>query len=299
MRQCLAAACLALAASLLPAPAAAQQPEPGDGFFNIAGDPDIARETVYGEARGWLVVAGFTGGGKGGAGGFGFCAAETDTPEGTWRFGHDAGGQWQMALRDGFTGRTPDGTFAVDGRTAGITGWGDGTWVVLWNNLPEYEAIARGSRLDLALGPVRASLGLYGTAAAALKVQECVQNRGVAPAVSREAVLMPDPAGRGETFIAECRTPYASYRCLVVTLSPTGRFGEAMLVEDPLGTEPAFIMQTDRADLSQVWVSFDGAEWRHLGDWSTADGRCRTPLPDQPRAITAALGHDAWELCVQ
>lgn len=168
--------CLALVAlACATLPAAAQQPVMGDGFYNIVGDPDVAQQQVYGTARGWEVVSGQTASGD-----FAFCAAVQTGPALTWTFGQDAGGQWQLALLSEFSGPTDTVLFSIDGQSSGITGWGDGLWTVFWLNLPEYEAIAQGNTLDIRQGGAGYRIPLSGTGAAALKVQECVQNRGLA-----------------------------------------------------------------------------------------------------------------------
>ncbi|MGQ7793849.1 hypothetical protein ACUN0C_15690 [Faunimonas sp. B44] len=322
----------------------------GDEFYNIAGDPDVATAGEYGQTRGWSVLSGFTNNGA-----FAFCAAQMSGPEGTWRFGYDSGRQWQVAILHEFSGETPYGSFAVDGRDSGISGWGDGLWVVLWVNLGEYEAITQGNRLDLRLGPIQRRMALRGTAAAALKVRECVENRGVAPGagprvsqipshspgqgavrplgpaptrpigaaparplaaapapgrpfgsapsprMAGAGPSMPNPGNPGEVFVGNCRTFFAGYRCTATTLTPTGSYGEAMLVADPLGSEPNFIVQTDRRDVSQVWVAYplEPATFKYLGLWNTSDGRCRRPMPDQDAEAEANLGHDTWELCIE
>ena len=92
---------------------------------------------------------------------------------------------------------------------------------------------------------------------------------------------MPNLAVRGETLIGNCQTAFASYRCTATTLTPTAGYGDAMLVEDVFGSEPGFVVQTDRADRSQVWVSFDRVSYSYLGFWST-DGTCREPVPSMP-----------------
>ncbi|MCB1397134.1 MAG: hypothetical protein KDJ98_14475 [Rhodobacteraceae bacterium] len=288
----------ALLFCVVAAPVLAQQSVPGDGIYSIAGDPELAAEHPYGTARGWTVLAGQTNAG------FAYCAAETTAGGVSWRFGYDIGGQWQVALQSSWRGETEYGTFDVDGHTSGITGWGDGRWLILWPFLGEYDAIAQGNRLSLQLGTIRYQLALSGTAAAALKVRECMENHGVspqaaaAPANARRAVAMPNLAVRGETLIGNCQTAFASYRCTATTLTPTAGYGDAMLVEDAFGTEPGFVVQTDRADRSQVWVSFDRASYTYLGFWST-DGTCREPVPSQDAQVIANLGHDTWRLCIR
>lgn len=301
----------ALAAVLLaalPLPGVAQEPVPRDGFFNIAGDPEAVIQDIYGETRGWVVLAGFTESHD-----FAYCSADMTLPELTWRFGHDAGGQWQIAIKHDFQGETPYGTFTVDGRSSGMTGWGSGGWVVMWPNLGEYEAIAQGNLMEIQLGPVWYQMKLAGTGAAALKVQECVQNRGqvggggggggggpVTPTpAAGAAVAMPNVAFRGEQSVGNCQTPYAQYRCLATMLQPTDGFDTAMEITDGEGKEISFVMQTDRADLSQVWVAYDGATYVYMGFWGTGDGTCHSPLPDQTAEVVANLGHDTWELCLR
>lgn len=288
-------ALLALLAFAPPAPA--QVAQTGDEFFNIANDPEVTREDTYGETRGWTVHAGFAGSR------FAYCAAEQGGPDGTWRFGYDASPQWQMAFTQRFGGDTAYGNFEVDGRGDGISGWGDGTWVILWLNLGEYSLIGEGSRLVLSLGQIQRSFALHGTAAAALKVKECVENRGIAPRQTATPApagpQMPNPNVAGEDLVGNCRTPYNNYRCMVKALTPTGRFGDAKLVHDPLNEAPPFIVQTDRADLSQVWAQMiPNQPFVYVGEWGT-DGTCLRPLPNQPRAVVAALGQDAWELCIE
>lgn len=292
--------------AVLAAPVSAQVAEPGDGLFNIANDPEIAHEELYGETKGWKVYAGFT------TENFAYCAAEMAKPEMTWRFGYDASPQWQLAVKHPFQGETPYGSFDVDGQSSGLSGWGDGSWVIMWPNRGEYDAIANGSLMEVHMGEVWYQMKLEGTGAAALKVQECVTNGGraggaapvsapaplalSAPAPAAVAV-MPNPAFRGESFVGNCETPYASYRCMATTLQPTGHYGKAEEITDPSGSEMGFIVQTDRADLSQVWVSYDKVNYTYLGLWGS-DGRCMAPLPDQEQQVVANLGHDAWKLCI-
>lgn len=171
-----------MAFSGLALPVAAQEAIPGDGFFNIAGEPEVATQNVYAEVKGWEVRSGMTA-----TGDFAYCAAMTSSPAGTWAFGYDAGGQWQLAVLHEVSGEVDGVGFSVDGQSSGLTGWADGLWVVFWLNLGEYEAIAKGNVLKLDLPGVSYKWPLSGTGAAAGKVKECVQNRGVpraAPAAS-------------------------------------------------------------------------------------------------------------------
>ncbi len=279
-------------------PVLAQAPERGDGSVNIVDDPEVTQGDFYAETRGWNVISGST------DEGFAFCAAEMATPELTWRFGYDVGPQWQIAIKHRFSGETPYGTFEVDGHKSGISGWGSGEWVILFPHKGEYEMIANGSRMEIHLGDIWYEMRLKGTAAAALKVQECVANRGnperavAATNPAAGAPSMPNPNRRGEEFVGNCRTDYASYRCMAATLTPTIGNGRAELVYDPSGSEFSYIVQTDRSDLSEVWVEFGGQPYRYMGRWSS-DGRCRSPLPDQDPQVIAALGQDAWKLCIE
>lgn len=290
----------------LASPALAQAPEKGDGVYNIVDDPEMTQGDVYAEVRGWTVVSGST------DEGFAFCAAEMVQSGLTWRFGYDASPTWQIAVKHKFSGETPYGSFDVDGHQSGISGWGTGEWVLFWPNRGEYDAMTGGSRMEIHTGDVWYEFQLNGTAAAALKVQECVENRGnpdlaskspsapakPAAAKTSKGPSMPDPNRRGEDFVGNCRTDYASYRCMAATLTATSGNAKAELIYDPLGSEPNYIFQTNKNDLSHVWVSFGKEPYKYMGKWNT-DGRCRSPLPDQDAEVVANLGHDAWKLCIE
>lgn len=295
----------------LAAPALAQAPVIGDGIFNIVDDPEVTQGDFYAEVRGWNVFSGST------DEGFAFCAAEIELPGLIWRFGYDSSPQWQVAVKHRYSGDTPYGTFDVDGRKSGMSGWGSGEWVILWPHKGEYDAIASGNRMEIHLGEVWYEMQLHGTSAAALKVQECVANRGnpdrvaasarpTAPArpstpsaiSTAGAPRMPDPDRRGEEFVGNCETDYASYRCMAATLTPTVGNAQAELIYDPFGREANYIIQTDKNDLSQVWVSFGSDPYKYMGRWNT-DGRCRSPLPDQDAQVVANSGHDGWKLCIE
>ncbi|TYP80504.1 hypothetical protein BD830_10755 [Maritimibacter alkaliphilus HTCC2654] len=295
-------------AACVPVSAFAQAPEIGDGIINIVDDPEVTQGDFYADVRGWNVFSGST------DEGFAFCAAEMETPGLTWRFGYDKSPQWQIAIKHRFSGETPYGLFDVDGRQLGISGWGSGDWVILWPHKGEYDAIASGNRMEIRVGEVWYEMQLQGTAAAALKVQECVTNRGNPDLASAGTTLaqpvgssstsmagapqMPDPNRRGEQFVGNCQTDYASYRCMAATLTPTIGNGRAELVYDPSGSEFSYIIQTDKNDLSQVWVEFGGQPYRYMGSWNS-DGRCYRPMADQDAQVVVNLGHDAWSLCIQ
>ncbi|WP_157894512.1 hypothetical protein [Aquibium oceanicum] len=288
----------------LAAPALAQAPAMGDDSFNIVDDPEVTQGDFYAEVRGWNVFSGST------DQGFAFCAAEMELPGLTWRFGYDASPQWQIAVKHRFSGETPYGTFDVDGHKSGISGWGSGEWVILWPHKGEYNAIASGNRMEIHLGEIWYEMQLKGTSAAPLKVQECVANRGnperamasaQPPAPVRSAggaPRMPDPNRRGEEFVGNCQTDYASYRCMAATLTPTVGNAKAELIYDAFGSEPNYIIQTDKNDISEVWVSFGSDPYKYMGRWNT-DGRCRGPLQNQDPQVVANLGHDSWKLCVE
>lgn len=196
---------VALALAGLAAPVVAQEVVWGDGFFSIAGDTEVATQNVYGEVKGWEIRSGVTE-----SGAFAYCAAQMSTQAGTWSFGYDAGGQWQLAVLHEVSGQVDSVGFSVDGHSSGFTGWGDGLWTVFWLNRGEYDAIAQGNVLQLDLPGKNYRWKLSGTGAAALKVKECVENRGVpraAPAAS------PAPsASKGYAWIDYHPDPMAPVR---------------------------------------------------------------------------------------
>lgn len=143
--------------SASPAPAAT-----GGAVRNIAG----ARETPYGETRGWAVYAG-TLGGK-----FAYCVGVRDYSGTLLRVGFD-GRQWQFAVPYEVS---PDytGQFEVDGKVWDMRGTSDGRWAYAWIGQKELDAFRNGNLMILDIARASIDFELIGTAAVTLKVQECV-----------------------------------------------------------------------------------------------------------------------------
>lgn len=149
------------------------------GGYNIAGDASIA-ESPYGEARGWPVFSARV------SGNFAFCFAEAEPAPGNFvRLGWD-GMQWQLAVP--LTMR-PDweGTLQIDGKGSG-QGYGRGAdyvsgtsvpgWTFAWLGEAELDGLRNGSTAILGVGKFDLDFPLAGSAAAILKVQECVNRAG-------------------------------------------------------------------------------------------------------------------------
>lgn len=162
---------LMLAASALTASAVAD-----DGVVNIA-NVKGARETQYSPpVRGWKIVVGTV---KGKAA---YCTAISKQGGADLRFGYD-GGQWQMAVKYGARRGEFAGTMEIDGKQSGTYGVSDGQWTFLWLNLGERDALMNGKQAIFEVGKASLDYSLNGAAAAALKVEECVQRRVTVSAV--------------------------------------------------------------------------------------------------------------------
>ena len=249
---------LILAAVLLPAvapPALAQQ--------NAYGGHDIvaypAAETAYGEARGWRVGAARSGAG------FAYCFAEAPRRGGpAVRLGWD-GMQWQLAAQVPAPADW-QGSLQVDGAGAGrgyrsggdlVSGTAAGGWTIAWIGLPELDALRQGSQAVLGVGRGDVDFALSGSAAAILKVEECVQRGGQAP----QAAARPAPA-TGASGASRCPDP------------------RSMVSRDSGGQASAyFVNATDRA-LMIYWVDRSG-NLVEMGPLPVNDGT----------TLTTTIGH--------
>lgn len=162
------------AAAAAPAARAAAKPTPKPkpasatenyGVANVAGTPGVV-EDLYGTTKGYTVYSGKTGGRTR------YCVADRDFGGTTLRVGYD-GGQWQLAVP---VPSKPDfsGGFEVDGKRRGMSGTAAGNWTFGWIGLPELDAIRNGEVMVLDIGRASLDFPLDGTAAAILKVEECV-----------------------------------------------------------------------------------------------------------------------------
>jgi hypothetical protein len=131
-------------------------------------------ETDYASVRGWRVVSARM------QGRFAYCAAEKNDRGGLVRLGYD-NQQWQLAVP--FDNPPSDVYVAadVDGRKLYTSGVTDDSWVFIWLGLQEVSQISKGNMLVVDISRVSFDYSLSGSAAAILKVEECVANRGDKP----------------------------------------------------------------------------------------------------------------------
>ncbi|WP_373353351.1 hypothetical protein [Pseudoroseicyclus sp. CXY001] len=289
------------------------------GGYDVGGLME-ADERVYGETRGWTVLAA-TAGGR-----FAYCVAERDRGDGyANRLGWD-GMQWQLAMPyDVAPGW--EGTLEVDGMGAGqgygrggnwISGTASGGWAIAWLGRAELEALGQGSTAMLSIGRADMPMSLAGTTAAILKVQECVERGGAAPAVAPAApaapaapnvtvttttptqTTTPTPAGFfPPTGVRPCET--VSYRqgtCNVTSMAAEPDYPRIYQLDFPGENYLVKLLPSGEA---HVWASFaTNPGWRAVGIWeSQADAACIEPGPSQTAEAQAALGQDWWFLCVR
>lgn len=162
------------------------------GGYDIAGNEAFERQ--YGEARGWRVLAAFSGRT------FMYCAAIKDVGHGDVRLGVDraepgAGAQWQLAVPV----KAPQdwrGALEADGRGFGNGGGNQASgtardgWAIAWLTMADVDGLRQGKEASLSVGKETLRFSLDGAAAALTKVEECAGRQGATAAAQRSA-----PAG--------------------------------------------------------------------------------------------------------
>jgi hypothetical protein len=129
------------------------------------------QESVYfASVKGWKVVVGAINSQPA------YCAAISNQSGSELRLGYD-GGQWQMAVPYAAGRGEYVGQMAIDGKQTGTYGESDGNWTFLWLNLGERDALMNGQQVIIEVGKASLDYDLTGAAAAALKVEECVERR--------------------------------------------------------------------------------------------------------------------------
>ncbi len=150
------------------------------GGYDIVGAEKFERR--YGEARGWQVLAAFSGRT------FMYCAAIRNVGHGDVRLGRDLAqpgdsGQWQLAVPVK-AAKDWAGTFEVDGKGFGndggaqASGTAAGGWTIAWLTLGDVDGMRQGKTASLSVGKQDFDFSLDGAAAALLKVEECVAKKG-------------------------------------------------------------------------------------------------------------------------
>ena len=145
------------------------------------------QHVVYGESRGWTTVAEYA------TGSFVGCAAMIDRDGGTWGIGQDARGAWRLLFEAPGVFGQHGVTIDIDRATFPFTvAQGDGQVVGIPIDASSLDGIRRGNWMSLALDSGGGgTFSLAGTAAAILKVDECVAYQGNAPTPGGNGGLAP------------------------------------------------------------------------------------------------------------
>lgn len=294
---CAFAGCLAT----LAVPAMASQNSYGG--YDIAG-PYQANESFYAAARGWDVYKAHD------VNRNAYCVAINERNDGnTVRIGWD-GLQWQVAVPVQSSSDW-SGAFEVDGQVFNFaSGTAVDSWTIVWIGLPEVDAMKAGSRAVVGAGRADYDFSLAGSNAAMLKVEECVNNGGVAPvapvaaAPSRPALPAAPPAAPTAARPGQSRCTDAydqTYACLVTHLSPEPGYSQVMQIDDVAGTI-GHTVKIRNDGVGEVWVRLPQAwqGWKFFGYWITSgkDDKCITPGDNQPQEAIDNMGSDSWSLCV-
>lgn len=139
-------------------------------------DYSVAGGTLYASVKGWTVVISETYG----------CSAYPEALPIV--FNAPPAGGWQLIFPYSVAGGEGDfeGAIDVDKYSFTETYYGDGQWIYSSFPLGMRQAVAAGDRLFADIGPVQADVGLQGSTAALLKVEECwTALSGWTPASSR------------------------------------------------------------------------------------------------------------------
>ena len=136
-----------------------------------------AQQVYYGESRGWTTFADFANGS------FNGCAALINRDGGTWGMAQGAGGDWRLVF--GAPGNYGQRGVTIDIDRATFpynVADGDGENVIVRIDYSSLEAVRRGNWMTIAIdGGATGTFSLAGTAAAILKIEECVAYQGNTP----------------------------------------------------------------------------------------------------------------------
>ena len=294
---------LALALSLLPGAVLAQTNDYGG--YDITGALR-GTEIPYGQTRGWDVRAAYDNGR------FAYCVAEYAQDGYDVLVGWD-NLQWQIAVpiqsRPDWEGElTIDGRGYGNGGGANMSGTSANGWTIAWPGMSEIEGFTKGSNAMLSVGKFDYPFPLHGSAAAVLKVEECVQRGGRAaaaapsPVTPRAAVYAPVTGG-AHTCSGHLFPPYA---CRAEKFTPEQGYVDATKIIDMDGTNPNFFVKVINETRSEVWYSLPDApeDWKYVGFWQPEmpGSTCLLPITDgsapSSAIVEANLGQDDWHFCV-
>ncbi len=174
----------------------------------------------------------------------------------------------------------------------------------------ELNYLKNGSNVGVTINGRRAlSWSLHGSAAALLKVKECVkqksakalaQNNSPIDQPSQAQPIHQQPLG---IYVDDCNTYTTGlYRCNLEELAPEQGYARVFLVKpDSFSGAPGYFFRVYGDGAADVWVSFDGEPWRFVGYWIPASGgrECWEPSGTHQQTTEAIdnMGQDAWNFC--
>lgn len=256
---------------------------------------------AYGKVKGWRVVSID----QSGTGFVGCRAIKKERGAALWIAQRNK--IWRVIVPTKQSGRFGGAIMSVDKADFDIQfGFQDGR-AIRELTTTEFKSIHAGNVLGVHInGDRQHSWSLSGSAAAIIKVQECVDRKGAKPQAAA-------PAGKGKAVLpnmntllnsahATCTSPTTGgYACTIKRFAPSAGFTEGLLVSGASPDRPAYFFNVKSSTQSQAWASFGGAAWTYMGIW-VSKGRndpCAWPRAKQGPVARRHLGQDAWKLCVR
>lgn len=276
------------------------------GGYDIAG-PYQANESFYGAARGWDIYKSHD------VNRNAYCVAVNTRNGGNQvRIGWD-GLQWQVAVP---VPSSPEweGTLQIDGSGSGrgylsgsdkVFGTSNSGWSIAQLGMAELDGIQKGGVAVLGIGRADYDFSLSGSSAAILKVEECFNNGGIAPAVSAAPPPPPPPpppSPAAQAGASNCTDAYdQTYPCLVTHLAPEPGYKESMQI-DAVDRSISHLVKIRNDGAGEVWIQLPASwqGWKFFGYWMPSQGdKCVAPGDNQPQEALDNMGSDTWSLCVR
>ncbi|WP_152912472.1 hypothetical protein [Candidatus Rhodobacter oscarellae] len=166
-------------------------------------------------------------------------------------------------------------------------------------------------------GDAPLSWALTGSTAAALKVDECVSNKGIPPAAkaqtTRPQAQRPNSQSGARPSAQAASGPVCwtvtsgTYDCVYEEYDATGRFSREYALSPKSGDAPAFDIRVASEQDVEVNVWFGTGPWQYMGIWQAvqnvagapAGAECIEPASNQTAEARNNLGQDAWVFCAR
>ena len=212
-------------------------------YTDTVGGPGTT-EKRYAVVRDWSVYSGKTNGK------FKYCVGQKSTHGSKLRLGYD-NDQWQLSVPH-HTRPDWSGQLEVDGRTMNVSGTAAHRWAITWLGLRELEAIKNGNHLILNVGKFSFDHTLSGTSAVILKIQECLQSRGVVQGAKRKTAQSPVVHQKPKRNAQPVYTNSGSNNC--------PNFYQYRAIDSGVPATVEFDNRTGNPNgaLKVYWIDFDG-----------------------------------------